>query len=190
MPVHPLSSRGINKFHLEGDCHLESNIEAIKVYQFLSKLSRSFASYESSKPHEYNLNNIRDMKNSEATKQSMLPDTSTCVVDHNEELSKDSVTDYVTKTDEKSVPISCDRARAEAVHAPRDREPSRINSLQENVELVQKDKVIRECMVHCLNKDLPSSFELRKCLSLALENIISLYLDRNSDVIIFESRRF
>ena len=32
VPVHPLSSRGINKFHLEGDCHLESNIEAIKVY--------------------------------------------------------------------------------------------------------------------------------------------------------------
>ena len=63
---------------------------------------------------------------------------STCVVDHNEELSKDSVTDYVTKTDEKSVPISCERARAEAVHAPRDREPSRINSSQENVELVSE----------------------------------------------------
>ena len=92
MPVHPLSSRGINKFHLEGDCHLESNIEAIKVYQCLSKLSRSSASYESLKPHEFNLNNIRDIKNS--------------VVDHNEELSKDSVTYYVTKTDEKSVPIS------------------------------------------------------------------------------------
>ena len=123
---HPLSSREISKFHLEGDYHLESNIEAIKVYQCLSKLSRSFASYESSKPHEYNLNNIRDMKNSEATKQSMLPDTSTCVVDHNEELSKDSV------------PISCDIARAEAVHPPRDREPSRINSLQENVERVSE----------------------------------------------------
>ena len=129
---------GINKFHVEGDCHLESNIEAIKVYQCLSKLSRRFASYESSKPHEYNLNNIRDMKNSEATKQSMLPDTSTCVADHNEGLSKDSVTNYVTKSDEKSEPISCDRARAEAVHAPRDREPSRINSLQENVELVSE----------------------------------------------------
>ena len=68
----------------------------------------------------------------------MLPDTSTYVVDHDEELSKDSVTDYVTKTDEKSVPISCDRARAETVHAPLDREPSRINSLQENVELVSE----------------------------------------------------
>ena len=63
------------------------------------------------------------MKNSEATKQFMLLDTSTCVVDHNEGLSKDMVTDYVTKTDEKSVPISCGTARAEAVHAPRDREP-------------------------------------------------------------------
>ena len=31
--VDPLSSRGINKFHLEGDFHLESDIEAIKVYQ-------------------------------------------------------------------------------------------------------------------------------------------------------------
>ena len=78
------------------------------------------------------------MNHSEATKQSMLPDTSTCVVDHNEELSKDSVTDYVTKTDEKSVPISCDTARAEAVHAPPDREPSRINSSQENIELVSE----------------------------------------------------
>ena len=29
----PLSSRGINKLHLEGDFHLESDIEAIKVYQ-------------------------------------------------------------------------------------------------------------------------------------------------------------
>ena len=97
VPVYTLSSRGINKFHLEGDCHLESDIKAIKVYQCLSKLSRGFASYESSTgPHEYNLNNIRDMKNSEAT---------------HAELSKDSVTDYVTKTDEKSVPISCDRAQ-------------------------------------------------------------------------------
>ena len=136
--THPDDRTLLNKFHFEGDCHLESNIEAIKVYQCLSRLSRSSASYESSKPHEYNLNNIRDMKNSEATKQSMLPDTSTCVVDHDEELLKDSVTDYVTKADEKSVPISCDRARAEAVHAPRDREPSRINSLQENVELVSE----------------------------------------------------
>ena len=28
-------------------------------------------------------------------------------------------------------------------------------------------KVIRKCMVHYLNKDVPSSSELRKCLSLA-----------------------
>ena len=51
---------------------------------------------------------------------------------------RNGITDYVTKTDEKSVPISCDRASAEAVHAPRDREPSRITSLQENVELVSE----------------------------------------------------
>ena len=75
------------------------------------------------------------MKNSEATKQPMRPDTSTCVVDHNDELWKDSVIDYVTKTDEESVPISYDRARAEAVHAPRDREPFRI-PYKKNVKLV------------------------------------------------------
>ena len=167
MLVHPLSSRGINKFHVEGDCHLESNIEAIKVYQRLSKLSRSFASYESSKPHEYNLNYIRDMKNSEATKQSMLPDTSTCVVDHNEGLSKDSVTDYVTKTDEKSVPISWDRERAEAVHAPGTENLPGLIPYKKTSSLFQKDKVIRKCMVHYLNKDVPSSSELRKCVSLA-----------------------
>ena len=165
MLVHPLSSRGINKFHVEGDCHLESNIEAIKVYQCLSKLSRSFASYESSKPHEYNLNNIRDMKNSEATKQSMLPDTSTCVVDHNEGPLKDSVTDYVKKTDEKSVPISCDRARAEML--PGTENLPGLIPYKKTSSLFQKDKVIRKCMVHYLNKDLPSSSELRKCLSLA-----------------------
>ena len=165
MLVHPLSSRGINKFHVEGDCPLESNIEAIKVYQCLSKLSRSFASYESSKPHEYNLNNIRDMKNSEATKQSMLPDTSTCVVDHNERPSKDSVTGYVKKTDEKSVPISCDRARAEMLSGTENL-PGLI-TYKKTSSLFQKDKVIRKCMVHYLNKDVPSSSELRKCLSLA-----------------------
>ena len=37
--VNPLISRGINKCHLEGDFHLESDIKAIKVYQCLSKLS-------------------------------------------------------------------------------------------------------------------------------------------------------
>ena len=95
--VDPLSSRGINKFLLEGDFHLESDIEAIKVYQCLSKLSRGSASYQSSKPYESNLNNIRDMKNSKATKHPMLPDTSTCVADHNDELSKDSVIDCVRK---------------------------------------------------------------------------------------------
>ena len=164
MLVHPLSSRGINKFHVEGDFHLESNIEGIKVCQCLSKLSLSFASYESSKPHEYNLNNIRDMKNSEATKQFMLPDTSTCVVDHNKGPSKDSVSDYVTKTDEKSVLISCDRARAEA---GTENLPGLI-PYKETSSLFQKDKVIRKCMLHYLNKDVPSSSGLGKCLSLAL----------------------
>ena len=33
--------------------------------------------------------------------------------------------------------------------------------------LFQKDKVIRRCIVHYLNKDVPSSSELRKCLYLA-----------------------
>ena len=33
--------------------------------------------------------------------------------------------------------------------------------------LFQKDKVIRKCMVHYVNKDAPSSSELRKCLSRA-----------------------
>ena len=38
----------------------------------------------------------------------MLPDTSTCVADHKDKLSKDSVIDYVRESDEESVPISCD----------------------------------------------------------------------------------
>ena len=69
----------------------------------LSKYTNVYQSYhevlqdESSKPYESNLNNISDMKNSEATKQPMLPDTSTCVADHNDELSKDCVIDYVRK---------------------------------------------------------------------------------------------
>ena len=82
---------------------------------------------------ESNLNNISDMKNSEATKHPMLPDTSTCVADHNDELPKDSVIDYVRKTDKESVPISYDRARAEAVrkckHAPRLEQRTTENSL-------------------------------------------------------------
>ena len=69
----------------------------LSKYQCLSKLSRSFASYESSKPYESILNNISDMKNSEATKQPMIPDTSTCGTDHNDELSKDSVIDYCVR---------------------------------------------------------------------------------------------
>ena len=73
------------------------------------------------------------MKNSEATKQPMLPDTSNCVADHNDEQSKDSVINYVRKSDKESVTISNSRARAEAVrkckHAPWNREPSTENSL-------------------------------------------------------------
>ena len=45
----------------------------------------------------------------------MLPDTSACVADHNDKLSKVSAIDYVRESDEESVPISCDRARAKGV---------------------------------------------------------------------------
>ena len=41
------------------------------------------------------------------------------------------------------------------------------NSLQENVEFFHKDKVIKNCLVHYLKENVPSSSELRKCLSLA-----------------------
>ena len=139
VPVHPLSSRGINKFHLEEDCHLESNIEAIKVYQCLSKLSRSFASYESSKPHEYNLNNIRDMKNIEATKQCMLPDTSTCVVDHNEELSKDSVTRKLMRNPYQSPAI--EQGLRQYMPSGTENLPGLI-PYKKTSSLFQKDKVI------------------------------------------------
>ena len=40
---------------------------------------------------------MTDMTNSEATKQPILPDTSTCAADQNDEPSKDSVIDYVGK---------------------------------------------------------------------------------------------
>ena len=83
------------------------------------------------------------------------------------------IIDHVRKTDEESVPISCDRARAEAVrkckHAPRDREPSKI-PYKKTSSLFHKDMVIRKCMVHYLKKNAPNSSELRKCLSLAFGN--------------------
>ena len=60
------------------------------VYQSDHKVLQA----ESLKPYEFNLNN---MKNSEATKEPMLPDTSTCVADHHDELSKNSVIHYVRK---------------------------------------------------------------------------------------------
>ena len=50
---------------------------------------------------------MTDMTNSETTQQPMLPDASTCVSDQNDELSKDSVIDYLRKTDEESVPKRC-----------------------------------------------------------------------------------
>ena len=56
VPVDPLSSRGINKFYLEIDFHLTSDLEAVKVGQCLSKLLRSLASYESRKTIQSNLN--------------------------------------------------------------------------------------------------------------------------------------
>ena len=167
-----------------------------RVTSKLSKYTNVYQSYHEvlqARSHQSHMNdNIRDMKNREATKQSMLPDTSTCVVDHNEGLSKDSVTYYVTKTDEKSIPMSCDRARAEAIHAPRIENLPGLIPYKKTSSLFKKDKVIRKCVVHYLNKDVPSSSELRKCLSLVfvLEHIISLYLNRNSDVTIFESRIF
>ena len=40
--VDPLSSRGINKFHLEGDFHLESDIEAIKSIPMFIKAIAKF----------------------------------------------------------------------------------------------------------------------------------------------------
>ena len=49
------------------------------------------------------------MTNNESTKQPMLPDTGTCLADQ-KDLLKVLVIDYVRKTDEKSVPISSDRA--------------------------------------------------------------------------------
>ena len=44
---------------------------------------------------------MTDMTNSETTKQPMLPDGRICVADQNDELLKDSVIDYVRKTDEE-----------------------------------------------------------------------------------------
>ena len=58
-----------------------------------------------------------------------------------------SIIDYVRKTDEESVPISSDRARAEPTqkckHARRDREPSRI-LCEKTSSLFSEGKVIRK----------------------------------------------
>ena len=92
------------------------------------------------------------------------------------------VVDYVRKTDEESVPISSDRARAVCVqkckHARRDREPSRI-LYKKASSLFSEGKVIRKKMVHCLKKKVLSSFELRKCLSaLAFRKYIAVRMSR------------
>ena len=103
------------------------------------------------------------MKNSEATKQPILPDTSTCVADHNDELSKDSVIDYVRK-------LMRNPYQSPAIEQGlRDREPSRIPLYKKTSSLFYKDRVhvIRRCIVHYLKKNEPRLSELRKCLSLA-----------------------
>ena len=93
-----------------------------------------------------------------------------------------SVIDYVRKTDEESVPISSDRERAESVqkckHAHRDREPSRIRYYKKAPSLLSEGKVIRKTMVHCIKKKVLSSFELRKCLSLAFRKYIAVGMSR------------
>ena len=79
----PLSSRGINKFHSEDDFSPSGEWHG-----------------------EWKFNNVTNNTNSETTKETMLPDASTCVADQNDELSKDWFIGYVRKTDEESVPIS------------------------------------------------------------------------------------
>ena len=124
------------------------------------------------------------MKNSEATKQPMLADTSACVADHNDELSKDSVIDYVRKlirNPYQSPTIEQELRPFANANTLEQRTPYKKTS-----SLFHKDKVIRKCMVHYLKKNVPSSSELRKCHLSLLENIILQYecldLDRNSDV--------
>ena len=71
-----------------------------------------------------------------------------------------SVIDYVRKTDEESVPISSDRARAESVqkckHARQDREPSKI-LYKKASSLFSEGKVIIKNVVHYLKKKVLSS---------------------------------
>ena len=93
-----------------------------------------------------------------------------------------SVIAYVRKTDEESVLISSDRARAESAqkckHAHRDREPSRILYYRKASSLFSEGKVIRRNMVHCLKRKVLSSFELTKFLSLAFEKYIAVRMSR------------
>ena len=103
-------------------------------------------------------------------------DTSTCVTDRNDEPWKESVIDYVRETDKESVPIFSDRARAKSVrkckHAPRHRGLSRI-LYKKASSLFSDGKVIKKSMVHYLKQNVLSSFELRKCLSLAFRKYIA-----------------
>ena len=76
----------------------------------------------------------------------------------------------------RNVTISSDRARTESVqkckHARRYREPSRILCKKAS-SLFSEGKLLRKSMVHCLKKKVLSSFELRKCLSLAFRKHIA-----------------
>ena len=99
------------------DFQLESDLRSkLSKYVNVIEAIRRLASSESRKQYESNLNDMTDMTNSEATKQPILPNTSTRVADQNDEPSKDSVIDFGRKTDDESVPISSDRARAESAH--------------------------------------------------------------------------
>ena len=128
VPVDPLSSRGISQFHLKIDFHLESDLEAVKVFQCLSKLLRSSASYESRKTIQSNLNNISDVTNSDITDQPMLLNWRTCVANEYDEQLKDPVIDDARKTDQQSVAISRSTEGRSPLERTRrnDREPPRI----------------------------------------------------------------
>ena len=100
VPFDRLSSRGINKFHLEIDFYLESDLKGVKVSQCLSKLLQSLASHESRTTIQSNLKNISDVTHSDTTDQPMLLSGSTCVANQYDEQSKDPVIDDARKTDQ------------------------------------------------------------------------------------------
>ena len=148
VPVDPLSSLGINKFHLQIDFHSESDLEAviIKVCQCLSQLIRSLASYESRETIQSNLNNISDVTNSDTTDQPMMLNGSTCVAHQYDEQSKDPVIDDARKTDQQSVAIS--RSRTKSIRNNKrarrnDKEPYGIPYKTETLSLFHKGKAIK-----------------------------------------------